>query len=500
MIIKKQYLSLKISILLLMTGMIVLSIPGTGYFLMIKAQNAILKEKQNKLFALARLMDQRLEKSFDHILQEAGSLDAPRSQKIAVLNTLLKSGTDVIADAEPGIGVGYYSKQLDAIITYGPSDELGLKVGQSISLTHQGREVMKTGQKMVQTAVLVRGNIMNCMYPVIRDKEIIGYIWANELVEDINRQTEKLKDQFYAIIFTGVFISFVVSILIAGSVANKVKLVKNGLKAIQDDLDYRILPRSGEIGEIITAINEMAGALSKRKKLEEQMQKADKMAALGEVAAGVAHEIRNPLTAIRGFIQLIQEKTAPREQTHEYASIAIFEVDRLNKIVEELLYYARPSDPQKMHQDINHLLDGVLTLLQFKFEKQGVGVEKNFIAAMPRIPIDEEQIRQVFINLIINATQAMENGGKILISTEAKGDGFVRIHIEDSGHGIKEKNINRLTDPFFTTRENGTGLGLAVVQRIIDLHHGFMAVSVSRFNGAKITLHLPITGTKSNGD
>jgi two-component system sensor histidine kinase HydH len=497
---KKQYLPLKFSILLLMTGMIVLSVPGTGYFLMIKAQNAILKEKQNKLFALAKLMDQRLVKSFDRILQEAGSLHLPRSQKIAVLNAVLKSGTDTIADAEPGIGVGYYSKQLDAIITYGPSNELGHKVGQSISQTHQGREVMKTGQKMVQTADLVRGNIMNCMYPVIRDKEIIGYIWANELVEDINRQTEKLKAQFYAIIFTGVFISFVVSILIAGSVANKVKLVKNGLKAIQEDLDYRILTRGGEIGEIITAINEMAGALSRRKKLEEQMQKADKMAALGEVAAGVAHEIRNPLTAIRGFIQLIQEKTAPREQTHEYASIAIFEVDRLNKIVEELLYYARPSEPMKVNQDINRLLEGVLTLLHFKLEKQGVAVEKNFIAAIPLIPIDEEQIRQVFINLIINATQAMETGGKILITTEAGEDGFIKIHIEDSGHGIEAKNIKRLTDPFFTTRENGTGLGLAVVQRIIDMHHGVMAVSVSRFNGAKITLHLPITGTKTNGD
>jgi two-component system sensor histidine kinase AtoS len=230
------------------------------------------------------------------------------------------------------------------------------------------------------------------------------------------------------------------------------------------------------------------------------MQKADKMAALGEVAAGVAHEIRNPLTAIRGFIQLIQEKTAPREQTHEYASIAIFEVDRLNKIVEELLYYARPSEPMKVNQDINRLLDGVLTLLHFKLEKQGVAVGKKFIDTMPLIPIDEEQIRQVFINLIINATQAMETGGKILITTEAGEDGFIKIHIEDSGHGIEAKNIKRLTDPFFTTRENGTGLGLAVVQRIIDMHHGFMAVSVSRFNGAKITLHLPIKGTKTNGD
>jgi len=477
--------------------MIVMSVPGTGYFLMINAQDAILKEKQNKLFALARLMDQRLEKSFDEILLAAGSLDSSRQKKIAILNSILKTETDAIADAEPGIGVGYYSKQLDAIITYGPSKELGHKVGQSISQTHKGREVMETGQKMVQTAVLVRGNIMNCMYPVIRDKETIGYIWANELVEDINHQTEKLKNKFYLIIFAGVLISFVVSTLIAGSVANKVKHVKNGLKAIQEDLDYRILPRGEEIGEIITAVNEMAAALSKRKKLEEQMQKADKMAALGEVAAGVAHEIRNPLTSIRGFIQLIQENTEPHDKNHEYASIALFEVDRLNKIVEELLYYARPSEPLKIHQDINRLLDSVLKLLHFKFEKQGVVIEKKFLTPMPKIPIDEEQIRQIFINLIINATQAMEDGGTIRITTDTLADGFVRVHIEDSGHGIEKENIKRLSDPFFTTRKNGTGLGLAVVQRIIDMHNGFMEVSVSRFNGAKITLYLSTTGMET---
>ena len=482
--------------------MIVMSVPGTGYFLMMNAQNAILKEKQNKLFALAKLMDQRLVKSFDEILLASGSRDAPRQKKIAILNSILRTETDAIADAEPGIGVGYYSKQLDAIITYGPSKELGQKVGQSISQTHKGREVMETGQKMVQTAVLVRGNIMNCMYPVIRDKETIGYIWANELVEDINHQAKTLKNKFYFIIFTGVLISFVVSTLIAGSVANKVKHIKNGLKAIQEDLNYQILPRGGEIGEIITAVNDMATALSKRKKLEEQMQKADKMAALGEVAAGVAHEIRNPLTSIRGFIQLIQENTEPHDKNHEYAAIANFEVDRLNKIVEELLYYARPSEPLKIHQDINKMLDSVLTLLHFKFEKQGVAIEKNFLNSLPKIPIDEEQIRQVFINLIINAIQAMEDGGTILITTDTLEDDFVRVHIEDSGHGIEKENIKRLSDPFFTTRENGTGLGLAVVQRIIDMHNGFMDVSVSRFNGAKITLHLSITetGTITNGE
>ena len=221
----------------------------------------------------------------------------------------------------------------------------------------------------------------------------------------------------------------------------------------------------------------MATALSKRKKLEEQMQKADKMAALGEVAAGVAHEIRNPLTSIRGFIQLIQENTEPHDKNHEYAAIANFEVDRLNKIVEELLYYARPSEPLKIHQDINKMLDSVLTLLHFKFEKQGVAIEKNFLNSLPKIPIDEEQIRQVFINLIINAIQAMEDGGTILITTDTLEDDFVRVHIEDSGHGIEKENIKRLSDPFFTTRENGTGLGLAVVQRIIDMHNGFMDVS-----------------------
>ena len=294
-----RIVSIRLFIVILMTFVLLLAIPGTGFFMIRSAQQALLDEKQSKLFGLAALMDTGLEQSFDHILGENQMMSAPRGAQIRFLNNALKASTDRIAHTAPGIGVGYYSR-LDAIITYGPSSDLGRKVGQSISRTHLGREVMRTGRQLVQTASLVRGKIMNCMYPIHRNGEVIGYIWANELVEDINLQMEQMTRKFHGLIILGVLLSIAGTALIAQTVSVRVNRIKNGLKQIQGDLDWRIPPIPGEFGEIGEAVNELAGALSERKRLEAQMQRADRLAALGEVAAGVAHEVRNPITAIKG--------------------------------------------------------------------------------------------------------------------------------------------------------------------------------------------------------
>lgn len=490
-------MSIKIYIILLMSAIILISYPGTGYFLMINARNAVLEEKQAKLFGLAKLLDDSLDRSFAEIVSAVGMERASRDEKIRILNEVLSRHTDFIANAETGIGVGYYSKDLDAIITYGPSSDLGSKVGQSISQTHKGREVMRTGQKVVQTASLVRGEIMNCMYPVIRNGETIGYIWANELVEDIRLQTEQMEDRFILIIFLGIIISLIGTALIANSISTKVTIVKKGLKKIQEDFAYRIPEMGGEIGEIATAVNEVAAALSQRRQLEQQMQRADKLAALGEVAAGVAHEIRNPMTAVKGFIQLIEEDLPPESPHREYTGIAIYEVNRMNKIVEELLYYARPSESSKMKVDINQILEAILTLVDFKIKKSNVTVTRNFTVKLPRIYVDDEQIRQVFLNLIINSTQAIEDKGTIIVSSGIADDGkSVYVGIEDTGKGIDAKDLERLFDPFYTTRKNGTGLGLAVVQRIVELHEGKIKVESIPGRKTVFTVELPV----SNGD
>lgn len=489
----KDNLTLRIVLSLIMTVVILISILGTSYVLMRNARSALLEEKQVKLFAFAKLLDIALVKTYDEILQDKGLLDASREEKIRALNEELREITDYVANSEPGIGVGYYSKELDAIITYGPSNELGYYVGQPISTTHQGREVMRTGQAMVQTAFLVRGEIMNCMLPIQRGDEVIGYIWSNELVEDINNQINRLEYRFRLTIFFGILFSMVGAALIIDSVLSKVDLIKRGLKEVQKDLDYRLKPISGEMGEIVDAINEMAAALSQRKRLMEQMQRADRLAAIGEVAAGIAHEIRNPLTAIKGFIQLFEEELPEDDPKLVYTLIINREVDRMNKIISELLYYARPSEPQQVLVNINDVLESALFLVNFKTIKPKIKVTKNYNQSLPLISVDEEQIKQVFLNLIINSTQAIDTAGEIKLETDITADEkYVVAVVSDTGKGIAQSNLKKLFDPFFTTREKGTGLGLAVVHKIIELHEGQIEVESQVGQGTTFRLYLPV--------
>ncbi|NPV90128.1 MAG: hypothetical protein HPY50_05040 [Firmicutes bacterium] len=334
---------------------------------------------------------------------------------------------------------------------------------------------------------------MNCMTPIIRDGKVIGYIWANELIQDINSQFFRMENRFYLVIFISVLLSFLGSVLIADNVSSKVTRIKNGLKSIQNDLNHRIPPMSGEIGEISEAINEMAGALSERNRMMEQMQRADRLAMVGEIAAGVAHEIRNPLTSIKGFVQFLEEDLGPDDPKLEYTRVVVKEVDRVNKIVSQLLYYARPSESHSVLADINQVLENTLVLVNLKMFGTRVVLNRQLQSGLPLIPLDEEQMKQVFLNLILNAAQSVEGEGEITVETGLSKDGsMVRAVIRDTGIGIREEDLKKVFDPFFTTREKGTGLGLSVAQKIVEGHGGVIEVTSRPGEGSEFAVYLPI--------
>ena len=484
---------IRIFIFLFMSLIIVVSSVGTGLVLMREAEHALLQEKQSKLFALARLLDVALEGTFDDILEREGLAGATRDEKIAGLNRRLAFFTDQVAASEPGVGVGYYSMALDSIITYGPSDSLGHKVGQAISQGHKGREVMATGMPRVQTARLVRGEIMNCMQPINRGGAVIGYIWSNELVDNINDQVRKMLYPFYVAIAVGIAFSFAGTAFIAQAVASRIGEIKRGIKRIESDVTHRIAPMGGELGEIAVSVNEFAEGLEARRRIEEQMQRTDRLAALGEIAAGVAHEIRNPMTSIKGFVQLIETGLEEGDSRRNYTNIIVKEVDRLNKMVGELLYYARPCDSLTLAIDINQILADTLLLVNLNATQHHVEIEMSYGDNLPQVVVDQEQIKQVFLNLLINAIQAVEEGGHIRVESMVV-EGGVAVMVEDDGKGIEPGHIDRLFDPFFTTRDNGTGLGLAVVQKIVDLHHGVLEVESSEGEGTRFRVVLPTGG------
>lgn len=228
------------------------------------------------------------------------------------------------------------------------------------------------------------------------------------------------------------------------------------------------------------------------KKREMELFRSEKLAVLGQLAAGLAHEIRNPLTSINILIQSLIDRLPGNGELREDLNVIEEEIKRLNNIINQFLNFAKPSEPFLKKTDIILILEEIIQLLKLQIEKQNIKIEKDF-ATIPFILIDKEQIMQAFLNLILNAIQAMPDGGLLKLKVKLSEDGhFIKILISDSGIGISQKNIERLFDPFFTTKEDGIGLGLSIVHRIIDQHRGKIEVESILGEGSLFKIFLPV--------
>jgi len=240
--------------------------------------------------------------------------------------------------------------------------------------------------------------------------------------------------------------------------------------------------------------------LSDVKQMEEEVRRLDRLASLGTLAAGMAHEIKNPLSSIKTFTQLLPEKMDDPEFRGDFLALAQKEVDRIDYLVNQLLSFARPSKPQLQKTDILKVLEESLAIVENQIVKKKAKLTKEFAKDLPLIPVDERQIKQVFINIIVNALQAMEEGGSISLVTKLsepkihRGEEaeFFQILITDTGKGIPEDQLDKLFNPFFTTKHDGTGLGLAIVHRIVEDHHGFIEVSSKVGKGTTFTVNFPL--------
>jgi two-component system sensor histidine kinase HydH len=224
---------------------------------------------------------------------------------------------------------------------------------------------------------------------------------------------------------------------------------------------------------------------------EEQLRRADRLSALGELSAGMAHEIRNPLGAIKGAVEILKDDYSPDEAKYEFIGILIKETDRLNRIVQEFLGFARPKIPEFQPADVNEAIESVLTLTAQESRKAGVMVEKRLDPSIGKRSIDAGMLKQAFLNLILNAIQAMPNGGILTIESSLQGRVLI-VKISDTGTGIPEENRKKLFSPFFTTKKSGTGLGLAITYRIIENHRGTIDVASEPGKGTTFTVKIPV--------
>jgi two-component system sensor histidine kinase PilS (NtrC family) len=245
--------------------------------------------------------------------------------------------------------------------------------------------------------------------------------------------------------------------------------------------------RGNRVGQIV-----MFQDLTQIKEMEESMRKSEKLATIGQLAAGIAHEIRNPLASISGAIQLLKEEQRPEASTQRLMEIILAESGRLNRLITDFLLYAQPPKLNKKKVDIGALVDNTLEVFS-RSPQWTKGIKLSKIME-PNITIsaDPQQLEQVLWNLFINAVDAMEGKGTLEVKVNKDGKGrMVMLAVSDTGKGIAAKDINKIFDPFFTTKEGGSGLGLSIVHKIVESHGGNIATESQPHHGTTFTLTMP---------
>lgn len=222
--------------------------------------------------------------------------------------------------------------------------------------------------------------------------------------------------------------------------------------------------------------DERRKAYDELQKTFEQLLQAEKLSSLGELSAGIVHEVRNPLAAIKGAVEILEDELKPDSPRREFADLAKKEVERLNKLVGEFLRFARPATLVVESNDLNGIIESVCALVGNQAASQSVIIEKDLQKDISEISIDGEQIKQILLNLAINSLQAMTSGGRLTFRTLETGESCT-IEVEDTGGGIDDHLLPKIFDPFFTTKEKGVGLGLSVAHKIAAQHKALLTAS-----------------------
>ncbi len=255
-------------------------------------------------------------------------------------------------------------------------------------------------------------------------------------------------------------------------------------------IEVLITPAPIIINHIISGLFLIFKDITETRRSEDAMLRAEKLSVAGQLAAGVAHEIRNPLTAIKGFLQLL--KNANAEKSRTYLEIVQAELERIEIIISEMLVLAKPQKTDFRLMDMKRILEDVIALISAQAAMSNVGIKAAIPCQLPAILCDSNQMKQVFINILKNAIEAMPDGGEITLAVEASRKGQLVVRITDQGSGISEEQITRLGEPFYTTKGNGTGLGLMVSQKILKNHGAFLRISSQLQIGTTVEVIFPV--------
>jgi signal transduction histidine kinase len=302
--------------------------------------------------------------------------------------------------------------------------------------------------------------------------------------------SQKMKSHFKNMVIIGELIAILFAILLSQLMTRPIMALITATKRISSgDLEHKIGSlRQDEIGKLSQSFDEMIDKLKRSRE-------SDRLAVIGTLASSIAHEIKNPMVSISTFVQLLPERYNDPGFRDKFKTIVPQELDRINNILEELLTFVRPVTPKFARTDIKNIMDRVLVLVEGSFKKYGIKVVKRYTDNLPEPMADGAQLEQIFINIIMNAIHAMQDGGTLTIAASPNLQ-HLELRLEDTGCGIPPENLNRIFEAFFTTKADGTGLGLAICRKIIMEHGGTINVDSSVGIGTSFTVNIPLKSDK----
>jgi two-component system sensor histidine kinase HydH len=231
--------------------------------------------------------------------------------------------------------------------------------------------------------------------------------------------------------------------------------------------------------------------LSEVRRLQDEIRRQEKLAAMGGLAAGVAHEVRNPLSSIKALATFFAGQFEDGSESHEAAKVMVQEVDRLNRVITELLEFSRPTDLKRQASDIGQLISRSIQLVQQDAANKRIEIKMSITNGICSAWIDPDRLTQCLLNLYLNAIQAMEDGGTLTVTSKPGEAGNFIIVVSDTGSGIAGNHLDKVFDPYYTTKSKGTGLGLAIVQKIVEAHGGSTTVRSASDEGTVFSISIP---------
>lgn len=359
------------------------------------------------------------------------------------------------------------------------------------------KDVMETGSSIQVLAELNGQQVIKHFVPISSPEPYVASIVTDKKVvaSILNKQ---LLTHVYISLFV-LLLVYTTSHLMAGYLIRPIQRIYNKVKEIAEGNFGATLEinRKDELGILAQGVNTMSKNLALYKEKEQNILKSEKLSIVGQLAAGVAHEIRNPLTALNGFIALMKkdlhnENGNGRLNNEKYLEIMDGELKRIESIVSELLMVAKPQALNVKKKDIKAILNDVINLVQTQATMNNIEIIADFNSKPVMVSCDENQIKQVMINVLKNAIEAMNDGGHIFINVDLSNQEIVKVLFIDEGIGIPDDRLTKLGEPFYTTKEKGTGLGLMVSQKIMQQHQGKMHFTSQMGKGTTVELSFPL--------